>query len=309
VATSDVAASGIAGRLPPVALVTRQLRAEDRPTVRALIARETALRGVAPVDPGRFTRSGWVALAHDASDHGVAGYAQAVAGDDAWDIDVVTDSDDTPQEVRHTRAVELVDALRAAVTDEKPLLCRLWAFGADGASDRIAADLGMRCVRQLHQMRRPLPLPHLPTAHLPLTRAFVVGQDEQAWLQVNHRAFASHPDQGGVTRADLEEQERADWFDPAGFLLHERDGRLAGFCWTKVHRDVQPALGEIYVIGVDPDFQGLGLGTGLTAAGLDHLARRGLTVGMLYVESDNIPALATYRRLGFETHHLDRAYM
>ena len=46
----------------------------------------------------------------------------------------------------------------------------------------------------------------------------------------------------------------------------------------------------------------------LTLAGLDHLARAGLTVGMLYVESDNRPARALYDRLGFTIDHIDRAY-
>ncbi|MEL7209222.1 MAG: hypothetical protein AAGK32_13485, partial [Actinomycetota bacterium] len=38
---------------------------------------------------------------------------------------------------------------------------------------------------------------------------------------------------------------------------------------------------------------------------LDHLAERGLEVGMLYVESDNDPAVGLYRALGFWVHHED----
>ena len=117
-----------------------------------------------------------------------------------------------------------------------------------------------------------------------------------------------------MSAADLHELQREPWYDPAGFLLHEREGRIAGFCWTKIHpaSDTPPtdgAIGEIYVICVDPDFQGRGLGGPLTLAGLEHLHGRGPAVGMLYVESDNDAANAVYRRLGFRHHHTNRAYV
>lgn len=161
---------------------------------------------------------------------------------------------------------------------------------------------GLRVVRRLHQLRVPLPLAE--TTDLP-TRPFRPGEDDEAWLAVNNRAFSWHPDQGGWTPDVLQGRMAEPWFDPEGFLLHERDGRLAGFCWTKVHADHDPPLGEIYVIAVDPDFAGQGLGRALTVAGLQHLAGRGLTVGMLYVESTNEPALKLYEALGFTRHHTD----
>ncbi|HSL58184.1 MAG TPA: GNAT family N-acetyltransferase, partial [Acidimicrobiales bacterium] len=123
--------------------------------------------------------------------------------------------------------------------------------------DRIASAAGMRRVRELWQMRRPLPVE--ATTDL-ATRAFRPGEDDAAWLEVNNRAFAWHPDQGGWTHDDLAERLGEPWFDPEGFRLHEVDGRLAGFCWTKEHHEVDPPLGEIFVIGVDPAFHGRGLG-------------------------------------------------
>ena len=75
-----------------------------------------------------------------------------------------------------------------------------------------------------------------------------------------------------------------------------------------MHEDQDPVLGEIYVIAVNPDFRGLGLGRSLTLAGLDSIHRRGIDVGMLYVDADNTPAVGLYLALGFTIHHTNRAY-
>jgi mycothiol synthase len=169
----------------------------------------------------------------------------------------------------------------------------------------------MRKGRELLQMRRALPVDaaHRGDGKPVETRPFRPGHDEEAWLAVNNRAFHHHPEQGNWDLETLRDREAQPWFDPDGFRLHEVDGRLAGFCWTKVHNDEDPPLGEIYVIATDPDFEGRGLGRGLVLAGLDWLADRGLETGMLYVDAANAGAVHLYESLGFTVDHVDRAYV
>jgi mycothiol synthase len=178
-------------------------------------------------------------------------------------------------------------------------------------ADITAADHhGLRAERDVLQLRRSLPV-DAPIAAVAL-RPFVPGQDEAAWVEVNNRSFESHPEQGGWTESDVLLREAEPWFDARGFLLHHDDetGRLAAFVWTKVHADESPVLGEIYVVGVDPDFQGRGLGRTMTLVGLDHLHReRGIEHGMLYVDRSNVAAIAMYEKLGFTIHHVDRSFV
>ena len=180
---------------------------------------------------------------------------------------------------------------------------QLWIREVAPGDDAAARRVGFEPYRDLWQLRCELPS---EPSGLP-TRAFGL-DDVDEFVAVNNRAFHWHPEQGGLTAADVSDRMAEPWFDAEGFRLHHRQGRLAGFCWTKVHADHDPPLGEIYVIAVDPDFAGRGLGRPMTLAGLEWLAARGLTVGMLYVESDNHPANAVYARIGFEHHHTDRAY-
>jgi len=173
-----------------------------------------------------------------------------------------------------------------------------WSHGDHPAAAALARRTSFDRVRELWVMRRPLsglpPLPALPEVTIRSYRP----ADDDALLRVNAAAFATHPEQGAMDAANLAERMGEPWFDPEGLLLAvDSSGALLGFHWTKQH---SAALGEVYVVGIDPAAQGRGLGKLLTLAGLHHLADRGMSEVLLYVESDNHPAVATYTRLGFE---------
>lgn len=198
-------------------------------------------------------------------------------------------------------------AERSAARTSTPL--RIWASGNSPAAQALAARAGVAAVRTLLVLGRSLD-GDLPPADPPPgigIRTFRPG-DEDSWLVANARAFASHPEQGSMTRADLDERMAEPWFDAAGFFvaIRESDDRLIGFHWTK--REPGANTGEVYVIGVDPDAGVRGLGTPLLGAGLRHLRAAGATDVDLYVESDNVRALALYHRYGFTPVSADVMY-
>ena len=181
--------------------------------------------------------------------------------------------------------------------DGRPVV---WWLDDPGDHDhQVAARAGLAPIRELYEMRRPLPHPERASV---ATRAFVPGRDDEAWLGVNNRAFADHGEQGGWTADTLALRMTEPWFDPAGFRVFEDDGRVVAFCWTKLHTDADPVVGEIYVIAVDPDAHGRGLGKQLTLSGLDSISDRGVTEANLYVDAHNAAAVGLYRRLGFDVH-------
>ena len=236
------------------------------------------------------------------------GYAQLSRGEDLgerphWGLELVVDPHHrTPG---NTVAGDLLRSALGLVATEGGGHFHLWVNQPSPVQDRLATSVGLSPGRTLYQMRRRLPMEERPSI---VTRPFRVGHDEEAWLLVNNRAFAQHPEQGGWTAKTLKARQSQPWFDPEGFLLHEVGGRLAGFCWTKVHDAPPVPVGEIYVVAVDPDFAGRGLGRELTLAGLDYLSGKGVTEAMLYVDATNTVAVKMYVDLGFVVNHIDRAY-
>jgi mycothiol synthase len=192
----------------------------------------------------------------------------------------------------------------------------IWAHGDGAAAAALARSLQFARTRVLFKMRRGSDAGTLPPVALAdglRLRTFVPGQDDQAWLRTNSRAFAHHPEQGRWQQDDLAQRLAEPWFDPAGFFLAERvaDGALLGFHWTKVHApgaEGPAAVGEVYVVGVDPDAQGLGLGRALTLAGVHHLVDAGLAEVILYVDESNSRAVALYDSLGFGVQVADIQY-
>ena len=231
-------------------------------------------------------------------DQELVGFAQLAEANDAWVLEVVVDPNlDDRLAVRDDLAETAVDAHRRRRSE--PVV---WWLDDPAAHDHdVATDLGLAVWRELYEMRRPLPHPRRADVS---TRAFRPGTDDEAWLAVNNRAFATHGEQGGWTLDTLRLRFGEPWFDADGFRVFEDDGgELVAFCWTKLHTGHDPVIGEIYVIAVDPSAHGRGLGTQLTLAGLDSIADRGVTVANLYVDAGNTAAVGLYERLGFEIHH------
>ena len=88
-------------------------------------------------------------------------------------------------------------------------------------------------------------------------------------------------------------------------LILEVDGKPSAYCWTKIQNQGgqraqggQP-VGLIWMIGVDPEMRGLGLGRAMLLASVDYLSRQGAESVELDVYADNAPAVGLYEATGF----------
>jgi len=309
---------------------TDTLTDAEQAQVRELARRAAAEDGVGPLSeqtvlnlaagPGRVRH-----LLLPGEDTALAGYAQL---DDPAAPDASGELVVDPGARRRGLGTALVEA----VLSDAPA-ARLWSHGRLPAAAALAARTGLEPIRELHKMARPLGPADLDPAAVALpggfsARVFVPGRDEEPWLATNAAAFAHHPEQGRMTLADLQDRMAQPWFDPAGFVIVTADDapdEVAAFHWTKVDPDTPTAgrahggggrgashtagrAGEVYVVGVHPQYQGRGLGRPLTALGLAHLASLGLDEVDLYVDGDNAAAIHTYTALGFRSIMVDVMY-
>jgi mycothiol synthase len=274
---------------------------DDLDTVAALVEAATAADGVAPLsEHGMLHLRGSTPTAHlVASEAGrIVGYAQLDGDSGAAELVV------HPDHRRRGFGRQLVARLS---TETGTSELKIWAHGDLPAARFLAAATGLQPVRSLWQMGRPL-ADDLPKPWIPedvVVDTFVPGADDEAWVALNARAFAGHPEQGAWTLSDLHERMAEPWFDPSGFFVARRGPSMIGFHWTKVHDE---STGEVYVVGIDPAQRGRGLGQALTLVGMHHLEQIGLERVILYVDESNRSAVRLYQGLGFVRVGLDVVY-
>ncbi|CAQ02802.1 mycothiol synthase [Clavibacter sepedonicus] len=295
---------------PPEPDAPRVAHVEPAPdAVRGILAladRARADDGVAPFnEQTRLTLGAdggpTLLLAHGTDDDPL-GAAVVAHGDAGIEAELVVD----PAHRRRGVGRALLDAVLAEAAGSP---VSVWAHGDHPAARALADATGLDRARELLQLRASVAEARtgLGERQMPAGVALssFTADDADDWVALNARAFASHPEQGRMTRGDLDDRVAEAWFDPASLLLaRDADGRLAGFHWLKV----DGGQAEVYVLGVDPDRAARGLGSALLAAGLDLLAERGHDEVDLYVEADNTPALALYRRAAFRDAAVDVQY-
>lgn len=212
---------------------------------------------------------------------------------------------------RSMRFLEFEDRVVAETIALIPSRVPYTGWSRRSSLDSVLERRGMTQVRSLVEMAIPLPISSNRSSSSRSTvdpiavRAFSES-DGDALIDINRAAFGDHPEAGSLDREELNGLMREAWFDPEGVLLHDSDGEVAGFCWTKVHPSGE---GEVYRIGVDPQHRGKGLGRLLTLAGYDHLAEaRGCTTGFLWVDEANNAAVAMYEGIGLTIRSRNREF-
>ncbi len=85
-------------------------------------------------------------------------------------------------------------------------------------------------------------------------------------------------------------------------------GAVLGFVAVKL--DVEPNVGEIYMLAVEPEFQGRGIGSALIKFALNWMTGAGMSVAMVATGGDpgHAPARRTYEKLGFRILPLAQYY-
>ncbi len=288
--------------------------------IRRLIDEATQIEGHRPVGEHKYSHlavgaAGWVGvLAYQ--DSRLVGYAHT-----RWN----------PRGTTPRLAVEVVvhpelygsDVARLLLWETRSVLGRagggvlyLWVHRVDDPHDTLAVRLGFKVQRELAFMSRrldePPREPQVPDGVV--LRAYRPDVDDDEFLRVNNAAFEGHPENGGWDRAELALRRAFDWFDPDGLIMAWRGDRCVGFHWTKWHShdsDEVPAhepVGEVYVLGIDPDEQGTGLGRALLLAGLRHLYARECRQSILYVDRANTGAVKLYESEGFAVEYLEVCY-
>ncbi len=88
--------------------------------------------------------------------------------------------------------------------------------------------------------------------------------------------------------------------DSIDMIVAEIDRQIVGFSAVSYHPE--DFLGQVYMIGVDPDMQQQGVGTALMEESLKMIKNQGFSLAMVETGGDpgHASARKTYERMGFE---------
>ena len=167
----------------------------------------------------------------------------------------------------------------------------------------VLSKLGFECVRRFLELRLDMAKirwQDIDQAGLGC-RHLQCGEEDKL-TQIQNHSFAGTWGYNLNTMEEIIYRTNLSNCSPEDVVLTYDGDKVIGYCWTTYERQV--AIGErkgrIFMLGVDPDYRGRGVGKRVLLAGLAHLKNKGLRVAELTVDSENKTACALYRSVGFE---------
>jgi mycothiol synthase len=136
-----------------------------------------------------------------------------------------------------------------------------------------------------------------------LLRRHLQRGEEDRLTQIQNRSFAGTWGYNPNTVEEIVYRLNMTDSSPEDVILICEGDRPIGYCWTAIEPRENAVLGtnkgRIYMLGVDPDYRGRGIGRRALLAGLAYLKSRGMEVAELVVDSQNPAACALYESGGF----------
>jgi len=137
----------------------------------------------------------------------------------------------------------------------------------------------------------------------PLKCRYLRRGEEDKLTQIQNRAFVSTWGFNPNTAEEITYRTNLSTYSPEDIvLICERD-KVIGYCWTGIICEggvASERKGSVFMLGVDPDYRGKGIGKRVLLAGLARLKSKDLQVAELTVDSENKVACALYKSIGFK---------
>ncbi len=169
---------------------------------------------------------------------------------------------------------------------------------------QLLTAMGFTFIRRFLELRLDLSKTLLPEIGkiCPPCRPFRPGEEERL-TQLQNRSFAGSWGYNANTVEGIAYRLHLPDASPEDIILALDSNKPIGYCWTRVNiwknKNSGGSAGRIYMLGVDPDYRGRGLGRQLLVAGLSYLKSKGLRGVELTVDSENKGACVLYKSVGF----------
>ena len=169
----------------------------------------------------------------------------------------------------------------------------------------VLSRLGFEYVRRFLELRLDISkVPWQDTDPAALGCRHLQRGEEDKLTQIQNRSFAGIWGYNPNTVEAITYRINLSNCSPEDVVLTLDREKVIGYCWTEITYEVEAGIGKrkgrIFMLGVEPDYQGMGVGKRVLLAGLAQLKSKGLRVAELTVDSENKAACALYQSVGFE---------
>jgi len=171
-------------------------------------------------------------------------------------------------------------------------------------AQRVLSRLDFSFIRRFLELRLDIADVHWPDINqAALECCYLQRGEEDKLTQIQNRAFTGTWGYNPNTVEEITYHTNLSTCSPEDIVLIYEGDKVIGYCWTGVTCEggaISKTKGGIYMLGVDRDYRGKGIGKRVLLAGLARLKSKSLQVAELTVDSENKAACALYKSIGFK---------